>query len=86
VSAPAPDPLGTQRDVIEDPLPVLTARVLVGDHDQPATLTGDAAHLRPFSRRHAPPPSEDSDQPAAAGRRARSEQVEHSLERRRLCA
>ena len=64
--------LGAARDLVEDRVAVLAARVLVGDDDEPAALAGDPAHQRPLGRVALAGRPEDRDQPAAARRRDRA--------------
>ena len=75
--------LGAARDLVEDRVAVLAARVLVGDDHDPGPLAGDPAHQRPLGRVALAGRAEDRDHAATARRRERRQQVEHGLERRR---
>ena len=61
--------LRAARDLVEDRVAVLAARVLVGDDDEAGALAGDPAHQRALGRVALPGRAEDRDQPAAAAPR-----------------
>ena len=69
------------RDGVEDRVTVLAAGILVGHDDEPAPLAGDPAHQRPLGRVALAGRAEHRDEPAAARRRGRGEEVEHGLQR-----
>ena len=75
--------LGAARDLVEDRLTVLAARVLVGDDHDPGSLAGDPAHQRALGRVALPGRAEDGDQSPAARGGQRREQVEDGLQRGR---
>ncbi len=75
--------LGATRDLVEDGLAVLAARVLVGDDHDPGTLAGDPAHQRALGRVALPGRAEDGDQSPAARGGQRREQVQDGLQRGR---
>ena len=85
LAAPLAGGLGAARDLVEDRLAVLAARVLVGDDDEAGALPGDAAHLRPLRRVALAGRAEHRDEPAATCRRGRREQVEDGLAARPGC-
>ena len=62
VVAPPAGRLGAARDLVEDRLAVLAARVLVGDDHEPGTLAGDPAHQRALGRVALAGRPEDGDQ------------------------
>src|SRR6476646_1153424 len=61
VAAPLAGRLRSTRDLVEDRLTVLAARVLVGDHHDPRALPGDPAHQRSLGRVAFPGRTEDGD-------------------------
>ena len=83
VAAAAAGRLRAAGDLVEDRLAVLAAGILVGHDHEAGALAGDPAHHRPLRGVPLARRAEDRDQPAAAGRRDRREQVEDGLERRR---
>ena len=80
VVAPLADGLRATRDLVQDGVAVLAARILVGDHDDPGALAGDPAHRRPLGGVAFAGRAEDRDQAAAARGGQRGEQVEDGLQ------
>ena len=80
VAAPA-GRLGPGRDLVQDRLAILVARVLVGDDHQPAALARDPAHHRPLRDVALARRAEHRDQAAAACRGDRGKAVQDRLER-----
>ena len=83
VVAPLAGGLRATRDLVEDRVAVLAARVLVGDDDDPGSLAGDPAHQRALGRVPLAGRAEDGDQSPTGRRRQRRQEVEDGLERRR---
>ena len=73
--------LGAPRDLVEDRVAVLAARVLVGDDHESCPFGRDPAHERPLRRVALARRPEDRHDAAAAGRGHRRQQVEHGAER-----
>ena len=63
MAAPLAGRLGALRDGLEDGQAVLAAGILVGHHDQPATLAGHAAHDGPLGGVPFAGRAEDGDEP-----------------------
>ena len=80
VAAPAAGRLGTPGDRVQDGLAILAPRILVGDHDEAATLAGDPAHLGTFGRVALAGRTKEDDEAGAPRRRRGRQQVQHRLE------